>query len=457
MLHSEVKKQLVEIVGPDRFQDDPESLVSHSYDGYVAEGRPEAVLFPVSTAEVSRIMQIANGRGIPVTARGAGTGLSGGAIPAAGGLVLCFAKMNRILAVNTRDRYAIVQPGVINAQLQKVLKKEGFFYPPDPASFGISTIGGNVAENAGGPRCLKYGVTVDYVLGLEVVLASGKIIRFGSRNVKDVTGYRLSSLFCGAEGTLGIVTEITVRVAALPESYRTVLAVYDDIELTANTVADIIGAGIVPAAMELMDHIVVNLVEDANHLGLPRSAEGVLLIEVDGVREAVEKEMGRIVEKAWANGAIDVKEARTETEREALWTARRSAHGVLARLAPNCMTEDATVPVSNVPKMIKGVQEIAEKYKLRIGILAHAGDGNMHPIISTDMRDTEEWIRVEAASQEIFELAARLDGTLSGEHGVGLAKSKFLPLFMDSDTREFMATIKKAVDPNNILNPGKFV
>lgn len=304
---------------------------------------------------------------------------------------------------------------------------------------------------------MKYGVTVDYVLGLEVVLASGKIIRFGSRNVKDVTGYRLSSLFCGAEGTLGIVTEITVRVAALPESYRTVLAVYDDIELTANTVADIIGAGIVPAAMELMDHIVVNLVEDANHLGLPRSAAGVLLIEVDGVREAVEKEMGRIVQKAWANGATDVKEARTETEREALWTARRSAHGVLARLAPNCMTEDATVPVSNVPKMIKGVQEIAEKYKLRIGILAHAGDGNMHPIISTDMRDTEEWSRVEAASQEIFELAARLDGTLSGEHGVGLAKSKFLPLFMDSDTREFMATIKKAVDPNNILNPGKFV
>lgn len=457
MLKPAIKEQLINIVGSDRFQDDSEALVSYSYDGFVAEALPDAVLFPISTEEVSRIMQIAAAQRIPVTARGAGTGLSGGSIPIRHGLVLCFTKMNRILRVNTRDRYAIVQPGVINASLQKVLEKEGFFYPPDPSSFGISTIGGNVAENAGGPRCLKYGVTVDYILGLEVVLASGKIIRFGSRNVKDVTGYRLSALFCGAEGTLGIITEITVRVAPLPEAYRTVLVIYDDLEMTADTVADIIGAGIVPAAMELLDNVVINLVEDAYHLGLPRQAAGILLIEVDGVKEAVEKEMNRIVEKARANGAIEVKEARTADERDRLWSARRSAHGVLARIAPNCMTEDATVPVSNVPKMIKGIQKIAEKYGIHIGILAHAGDGNMHPIISTDMRDKNEWESVEAASQEIFALAASLDGTLSGEHGVGLAKARFLPLFMDKDTREFMATIKKAVDPHNILNPGKFV
>lgn len=457
MLTEDIKGELRKIVGQERFRDDPETIVSYSYDGYVAEAVSEAVLFPVSTSEVSRIMEIAARYRIPVTARGAGTNLSGGSIPAHGGIVLCFTKMNQILEVNTRDRYAIVQPGVINGDLQKVLARENFFYPPDPSSFAISTIGGNVAENAGGPRCLKYGVTADYILGLEVVLASGKVIRVGSRNVKDVTGYRLAGLFCGAEGTLGIVTEITVRVRPLPESFRTVLAIYDNLEATANTVADIIGSGIVPAAMELMDKVVVNLVEDAYTLGLPRSAEGILLIEVDGVKEAVEKQMNRIIEKARANGAIDVKSADTEEERESLWKARRSAHGVIARLAPNCMTEDATVPVSNVPKMIKGVVEITRRHNIKVGILAHAGDGNMHPVISTDMRNKEEWDRVEAATREIFELAVSLKGTLSGEHGVGMAKARFLPLFMDNDTREFMATIKKAVDPLGILNPGKFI
>lgn len=457
MLSTDIKARLKEIVGPQRFLDDPETIVSYSYDGFVAEACADAVLFPTSTLEVSRILQIAHRHRIPVTARGAGTNLSGGSIPAHQGIVLCFTKMNRIIEVNTRDRYAIVQPGVVNGDLQKILARENFFFPPDPSSFAISTIGGNVAENAGGPRCLKYGVTVDYILGLEVVLASGKVIRVGSRNVKDVTGYRLTGLFCGAEGTLGIVTEITVRVRALPESFRTVLAIYDDLEATANTVADIMGSGIVPAAMELMDRVVINLVEDTYNLGLPRSAEGILLIEVDGIQEAVEKQMERILEKARANGAIDVKTADTESERDDLWKARRSAHGVIARLAPNCMTEDATVPVSNVPKMIRGVREITRRHNIKVGILAHAGDGNMHPVISTDMRDKAEWTRVEAATGEIFDLAASLNGTLSGEHGVGLAKARFLPRFMDRDTREFMATIKKAVDPLGILNPGKFV
>ncbi|MDA3787046.1 MAG: FAD-binding protein [Desulfobacula sp.] len=457
MLNQDIKDRLKKIVGSERFQDDPETIVSYSYDGFVAEADADVVLFPLTTLEVSRIMKIAAAHRIPVTARGAGTNLSGGSIPAKGGIVLCFIKMNQIVEVNTRDRYAIVQPGVINGDLQKVLALKNFFYPPDPSSFAISTIGGNVAENAGGPRCLKYGVTADYILGMEVVLASGKVIQVGSCNVKDVTGYRLASLFCGSEGTLGIVTEITVRVRALPESFRTVLAIYDNLEATANTVADIIGSGIIPAAMELMDKVVINLVEDVYGLGLPRSAEGILLIEADGIEEAVEKQMNRIIEKVRANGAIDVKTADTETERENLWKARRSAHGVIARLAPNCITEDATVPVSNVPKMIRGVKEITQRHNIKVGILAHAGDGNMHPVISTDIRNKEEWARVEAATEEIFNLAASLNGTLSGEHGVGLAKTRFLPLFMDHDTREFMATIKKAVDPLGILNPGKFV
>ncbi len=457
MLSQDIKSQFIDIVGAKRFLEDPESIISYSYDGFIAEASADAVLFPISTLEVSQIMKIAHHYKIPVTARGAGTNLSGGSIPFHKGIVLCFMKMNRIIEVNTKDRYAIVQPGVINGDLQKVLEDKNFFYPPDPSSFNISTIGGNVSENAGGPRCLKYGVTADYILGLEVVLASGKIIKTGSRNIKDVTGYRLGSLFCGAEGTLGIVTEIILRVLPKPESFRTVLVTYDDLEASANTVTDIIGAGIIPAAMELMDKVVINLVEDVYDLGLPRSAEGILLIEVDGMDVAVEKQMENIIQKAVANGATDVKRANTETERDELWTARRSAHGVIARMAPNCITEDANVPVSNVPKMIMGIREITQRHNIKVGILAHAGDGNMHPVISTDIRDKDEWKRVEAATDEIFSLAAELNGTLTGEHGVGLAKSKYLPHFIDEETREFMAMIKKAVDPLNILNPGKFI
>ncbi|MCP4680896.1 MAG: FAD-binding protein, partial [Desulfobacterales bacterium] len=392
-----------------------------------------------------------------VTARGSGTNISGGSVPIQKGIVLSFTKMNKILTINTKDRYAILQPGVVNGTLQKELAKENFFYPPDPASYTVSTLGGNVAENAGGPRCLKYGVTADYILGLEVVLASGKIIRFGSRNIKDVTGYRLAGLFCGSEGTLGIITEITLRVVPLPETKRTLLAIYNDLDNTANTVADIIGDGIIPTAMELLDKVVINTVEDSFHLGLPTEAQGMLLIDVDGTEESVEKEIIKIKEKAYANKAVDVKMARTQAESDDLWVARRSAYGVFARLAPNCIVEDATVPVSNVPKMIKGMRTIFDKYNIHAGILAHAGDGNMHPLISTDMRNNEEWQRVEKAIEEIFDLAISLDGTLSGEHGIGLAKKDFLPLALNSDTREFMADIKKTVDPNNILNPGKFV
>ncbi|UCF91516.1 MAG: FAD-binding protein [Desulfobacterales bacterium] len=457
MLKPDVKSQLKTIVGRERFLDAPEDILSYAYDAYVAECVPEAVIFPVNSEEVAHILALASKERIPVTARGAGTSLSGGAVPARQGLALCFTQMNKILQISTRDRYAIVQPGVVNGDLQKALGRERFFYPPDPASFTVSTIGGNVGENAGGPRCLKYGVTADYVMGLEVVLASGKIIRSGSRNVKDVSGYNLTSLFCGSEGTLGLVTEITLKIMPLPEAHRTILAIYDDLEKTANTVADIIGSGILPVALELMDKTVINVVEDATQLGLPREAEGMLLIEVDGITEAVEKEMNRIVAKTRNNGAIEVKQARTQAETDDLWKARRSTYSAFARLAPTCIVEDATVPVSNVPRMVGGIRAIADKHKVRIGILAHAGDGNMHPVISTDIRNKEEWARVQTATREIFELAVSLDGTLSGEHGIGLAKAEFLPLVTNADTREFMAALKKTVDPHGILNPGKFV
>ncbi len=452
-----LRKRFIDIVGAQRFLDRPEDLLSYAYDACTDEATPEAVLLPHCAEEISAILKIACTERMPVTARGAGTSISGAPVPVQGGVVLSFTQMDRIIEVNTRDRYIIVQPGVVNGNLQKVLGEEGFFFPPDPGSMAFSTIGGNVALNAGGPRCLKYGVTVDYVLGMEVVSASGDIVRFGSRNVKDVTGYRLSSLFCGSEGTLGLVTEITLKVLPLPEAYRTVLAVFDDLDATAATVSDIIGSGILPAAMELLDKVVVNVVEDAFGVGLPREAEGLLLIEVDGAEVAVEREIERIVEKAKARGARSIQEARTATERDQLWQARRAAYSVFSRLAPDCIVEDATVPVSRVPEMIRGIRDIAARHRLRVGILAHAGDGNMHPMIATDIRDKEEWQRVETACREIFELAVAFSGTLSGEHGIGLAKRKHLPLAVDEATRRFMATIKKAVDPHGILNPGKAI
>lgn len=456
-MNSRIKEQLSSIVGNDRFRDQPEDLLSYSYDADITESLPEVVLLPVSTNEVSQILKFASEHRIPVTARGAGSSICGAPIPLKGGIVLSLTKMNKILEVNTPDRYCIVQPGVINGDLQIELAKERFFYPPDPGSMSFSTIGGNLAQNAGGPRCLKYGVTADYVLGMEVVLANGDVIRFGSRNVKDVTGYRLSSLFCGSEGTLGIVTEVTLKVVPLPESYRTVLAIYNDLDDTAATVSDIIGAGIMPAAMELLDKVVINTIEDAHQIGLPRDCEGMLLIEVDGTEAQVEKELALIVEKVRNNSAREIREARTAEDRDNLWRARRSAHSAMARLAPNCIVEDATVPASKVPDMIRGIRTIVNKHRLKVGILAHAGDGNMHPLIATDLRDHDEMQRVEKATEEIFALAIGFNGTLSGEHGVGLAKRKFLSMLIDDTTLQFMHTIKKAVDPHGILNPGKAI
>lgn len=457
MISSEIRDQLKEILEKDRLLEKPEELACYSYDAYFEESMPELVLLPVSTEEVSRIMKICSTHGIPVTARGAGTSVCGASIPAKHGIVLCFSKMNKIMETNTPDRYVIVQPGVVNNDLQTALAPFNFFYPPDPASMTISTIGGNVAQNAGGPRCLKYGVTADYILGMEVVLASGKTIRFGSRNVKDVTGYRLSSLFCGSEGTLGIITEIILRVVPMPETIKTILVTFDNLDNTARSVSDIIGAGILPSAMELLDKMTINAIEDSAHLGLPIEAEGTLLIEIDGVKEACEKEMSAIIEKVKANRATSIQEAKSELERDQLWIARRSAYGVFAKLSPDIFSEDVTVPASKTPLMIRKMVEITERYGLKVGVLAHAGDGNMHPMIPADKNDKEEWARIEKAFDEIMEAAAQMNGTLSGEHGIGLAKTKFLPLVMNEDSIEFMSVIKKAVDPYGILNPGKFV
>ena len=457
MLSSNVRDQLSDIVGPDRLLEKPEELACYAYDAYLEESMPDMVLFPLTTEEVSGILKICSTHKVPVTARGAGTSVCGASIPARHGIVLCFSRMNQVLEINTKDRYIIVQPGVVNINIQKALAPFRFFYPPDPGSMNVSTIGGNVAQNAGGPRCLKYGVTADYILGMEVVLSSGKIVRFGSRNVKDVTGYRLSGLFCGSEGTLGMVTQIILRVMPLPETIKTILVTFDDLDHTAKSVSDIIGSGILPVALELLDKTTINAIEDSAKLGLPRQAEGTLLIEIDGVKEACEKEMKLIIEKVKANGATSVEAAASEEERDKLWAARRSAYGVFAKLSPDIFSEDVTVPASKIPLMIRKTVEITQKYGLKVGILAHAGDGNMHPMIPADKNNTEEWKKVELAFDEIVKAATDLNGTLSGEHGIGLAKTKFLPLVMNQDSIEFMSVIKQAVDPAGILNPGKFV
>ena len=453
----EIKKELAALLGQDRYLDRPEELACYAYDAFLEEAMPEVVVLPESTGQVSQIMKLATAHNIPVTARGAGTSICGAPVPVNHGIVVCFSKMDQILDINTKDRYAVVQPGVINQELQNALAPHGFFYPPDPGSIMTATLGGNIAQNAGGPRCLKYGVTMDYVLGIEAVLSDGRIVRFGSKNVKDVTGYKMAALFCGSEGTLGLVTEAIVKVVPKPETTRTLTVNFRSLDDCAEAVSDIIGSGILPAAMELLDKFVLNTIEDNANLGLDREAEGSLLIEVDGMAAACEQETRGIIEKLKAHNAVHIEEAATPKDQARLWTARRSAYGVFAKLAPDIVSEDVTVPVSQVPEMTRQIKAIAEKHNLTAGVLAHAGDGNMHPLVPADRNNHEEWIRVEKAFDDIFEAAAALGGTLSGEHGIGLAKAKYLPLVMNQDSRDVMAQVKRALDPSGILNPGKFV
>jgi glycolate oxidase len=457
MLEEKIKRELLHIVGHENYLDAPEDMINYSYDAFVPETRPDVALLPINTEQISHIMKVAHREGISVTPRGAGTNLSGGSVPIKSGIVLALTRMNQILEINQEDRFAVVQPGVVNAHLQAEVAKSRLFYPPDPASLNVCTLGGNVAENAGGPRGVKYGVTRDYLLGLTVVLPGGRVVRTGGRTVKNVTGYDLTSLFCGSEGSLGIVTEITVKLLPLPEAQRSIQALFPNLDGASQTVARIMDAGILPVAMELMDSTVINLIEDSAHVGLPRDAEGLLLIMVDGPEEAVGQQAQRIAQFCKDQGASEVRFSSTPEENEALWEARRSAFGVMARAKPNCLVEDVTVPVSKLPTMVRETVAIANKHEIVIGVLAHAGDGNMHPLILLDRRDPDEWHRAEEATKEIFHKAVELGGTLSGEHGIGYAKEPFLHLVIDEETRQLMRDIKKVLDPKGIMNPGKFI
>ncbi len=455
MIPTPVIEQLRRIAGKENVFTEPEDLTCYSYDSTHLSALPEVVVAPLTTAEISEIVKLANNERIPIIPRGGGTCLSGGTIPTNGGIVLAMHRMNKILEIDQDNLTATLQPGVITATLHQAVEKEGLFYPPDPQSMFMSTIGGNVAENAGGPRGVKYGVTKDYVLGLEVVTATGSILKVGGKTIKNVSGYDLMRLFAGSEGTLGVITEITVRLLPLPEAKRTLLALFNTLDDAAAAVSSIIKNRIIPTTLEMMDHKIMELIENFKPVGFPMDVEGAILIEVDGSENDVNAQITRVAEICSQCRSREVKVAKDAAEAAQLWAGRRSAFGALCANSRTVFVEDATVPRSKVPDIVKRIQEIAKKYDLSIPTLGHTGDGNMHPNILTDERNTEEMKRVEAAIDEMFEAALALGGTLSGEHGIGLIKRKYMSWQFGEEGLEFMRSIKKAVDPNNILNPGK--
>lgn len=456
MLSKSLADELRSVLGAEWLLDSSEDLATYSYDAFLREYTPDAVAVPANSEEISQIMRIADREKLNIIPRGAGTNICGGSVAKQGGLILTFHRMNEILEMDPQNMCAVVQPGVVNADLQKQAAGCGLMYPPDPASLFVSTIGGNVALNAGGPRGVKYGVTRDYLLGLEVVLPSGAVIRTGGRTLKNVSGYDLTRLMCGSEGTLGIVTEIIVRLIPLPPAKATLQAVFTDLQDAAQTVAAIVGSGIVPATLELIDRVILDVIGDYGGANFSRQAQALLLIEVDGEEASTKAQGAKIEEFCKDRGAIAVERADTPAEADRLWQARRTAFGAVASLRPNCIVEDATVPVRNLPVMIRKIVELGEKYNLKIGVLAHAGDGNLHPLIMTDLRDAKEMIRVEKAIDELYEAALGMGGTLSGEHGIGIAKSRFLTREFSPAAIEIMRGIKKVFDPRNILNPGSF-
>ena len=457
MLERKIQDELRAIVGGDGFFVDPEDLASYSYDAFVREFMPDAAILPRSTEEVSRIMKVAYREGIKVVARGAGTNLSGNAVARQGGIIMSFTRMNRIVEIDIRNRCAVVQPGVVNLALQKEVKKRGFFYPPDPASMAVCTIGGNVALNAGGPRAVKYGVTRDYVMSLEVVLADGEIIRTGGKTVKNVSGYDLTRLIVGSEGTLGIVTEATLRLIPLPQATKTLLALFSSVKEVAETVSAIVSAGIVPTTLELMDRVIIDVIRDVGGASFPPNAAALLLIEVDGDEDSVDKQGQRVAAFCRERGAVQIDAAETQEEADRLWQARRSVGGAIYKVTPSLIVEDAVVPVSELPRIIRRIGELSKKYNLKVGVLAHAGDGNLHPDIMTDVRNEEEMERVEKFIHEMYEEVIALGGTLSGEHGIGIGKEKYMGLEFSERALDLMRGIKKIFDPKNILNPGSFL
>lgn len=444
------------MVGADNVLTATEDLIPYSFDGTAAMMQmPTCVVFAHNTQEVSEVLKFANRERVPVVTRGSGTGLSGGSIPSEDCIVLCTVKMDRILELDRANLTMLVEPGVTTLQVADAAVAAGLFYPPDPGSMKISTIGGNVAENSGGLRGLKYGVTRNYVMGMEVVLPQGEIMWSGNKCVKDVAGYSVKDLFIGSEGTLGVITKVLLRLIPKPQAKKTMVATFSQMDHAADAVSAIIAAQIIPCTLEFLDRTTIHCVEDYAKIGLPLDCEALLLMETDGHPAVVEEEAAQMQKICREKGSMEVRVAKDEAEATNLASARRSAFSALARVAPTTILEDATVPRSELARMIRFVEGIAKKYQLRIGTFGHMGDGNLHPTFLTDERNREEMHRVEEAFKEIFDEAIRLGGTITGEHGIGLAKKSFLPKFAGEAQMQVMRAFRQALDPNGILNPGK--
>jgi glycolate oxidase len=459
MLDAALIEQFRSIVGQENVLTSKVNRVTYGYDATadMPKGSPDVIVMPTSIDEVQRVVNLARRSGVALYPRGAGTNLSGGTIPVQKGVVLSLQKMNKILEVDAENLTAVVQPGVVIQALNNAAAVHGLMYPPDPGTVTTATMGGSVAENSGGLRGLKYGVTKHYVMGMEVVLANGDRVRFGGKTVKNVTAYDFSSLFVGSEGTLGIVVEITCKLVPSPKFRRTFLATYKSIADAGNTVSGIIKAQVIPATLEILDNMTIRTVEDFAHVGLPVEAEALLLIEVDGMAEEVVKREAEEVIRVVKENNGELRVAQSDAERDALWSARRAALPALASLNNTVVLEDATVPRSRITEMLLEVAEIGRRHKLTLGTFGHAGDGNLHPTILADKHNADEMRRVHLAVDEIFAAALKYGGTLSGEHGIGLAKMKYLGNEIGDTGLDLMRSLKQALDPTNMLNPGKLV
>ena len=433
-----------------------EDLAVYAFDGTaILHQQPACVVVPDTVAQIAEVLRLASEHGVPVVTRGSGTGLSGGSVPSEGAIVLCLVRLNRILDVDTANLTMTVEPGVITEAISESAAEAGLFYPPDPGSIRISTIGGNVANNSGGLRGLKYGVTRDYVMALQVALADGRILETGTHCVKDVAGFSLRDLFIGSEGCLGVITRITLKLIPQPAAKATMLGLFDEMTDAAETISAIIRDKIIPCTLEFLDRTTTECVEDYAHIGLPTDVEAVTLMEVDGHAAEVEDQAARIEQIAREHGARDVRRAATTEEATQLASARRTAFSALARRAPTVILEDVTVPRSRLAEMVSAIQRIATDHDVTVGTFGHMGDGNLHPTFLTDERNTDEMERVEAALKEVFQETIDMGGTITGEHGVGLAKKPFLPSAVGSVAMDLMQRLKKDFDPVGILNPGK--
>ena len=454
MITNTVKNELSRIVGDENASFSREELVCYSYDATNKLSLPDAVVFPSTPEEISLILKMANSEGFPVIPRGAGTGFSGGSVPVEGGVVVSFERMKKIIEIDTENLIAVVEPGVVTWDLQQEVEKLGLFYPPDPSSLKFSTIGGNIAECAGGPRAVKYGVTKDYVLGLEAVLPTGEIINTGVRTAKGVVGYDLTKLLVGSEGTLAIVTKAVLKLLPLPEATKTMLAAFPKMGDAARAVSAIIRVKVVPATLEIMDRVSIRCVEEYSKAGLP-DVEAMLLIEVDGPKEGLERDCRTVEAICKEHGATEFRAAEGKDEVKKLWQARRSISPSLYRIKPNKINEDIVVPRSKIPELVEGLGRISAERGVLIASFGNAGDGNIHVNVMYDKKSVKEAQDAEAAVVDVFKLTLELRGTISGEHGVGIAKQKYLEMELTPAVIATMKSIKAALDPKGILNPGK--